>query len=84
MEKWTNKEEKHNATAIIYGTDHEEGIDCEQQVLDAAKADVEMRGRHFGVSLGSSWTQVHDMQIRALPVTMHRLSMPMPMLDTGR
>lgn len=75
------KEEKHNATAIIYGTDHEEGIDRKQQVLDAAKADVEVRSRHFGVSLDSSWAQVHDTQIRALSMTIHRLSMSIPILD---
>lgn len=75
-------EKNINATPIIYGTDHEKGIDREQQVLDAAKADIEVRGRHFGANLGSSWAQVHDTQIRALPATMHRLSMPM--LDTGR
>lgn len=50
-------------------TDHEQEVDRAQQVLDATKADVEMRGRHFAGRLdSSSRAQVHSRIGRAFTV----------------
>lgn len=42
------KKEKIRCHAVTRDTNHEEGVDRAKQVLNATKANVEVRGRHFG------------------------------------